>query len=321
MKKVWICVLCVITVGLVVFPFVADGYMTHLVLMMLFYTYMSCAWNIVGGLVGQISIGHAFFFGIGAYTSTLLFVKLGVSPWIGMLTGGVLASVAGYLMGMVIFRYGIRGVYFAMVTLAVAEIARIVATQVRFLGGSEGMLLPLRGSSFWDFQFGTKVPYYYIALSMVGVILIVCYGLKRSRYYYGFLAVRADEEAANAVGIDPRRYKLLALVISAFFTALSGTFYAQYFMYIEPETVLGVMISVDMIIRPIIGGLGTFFGPVVGSFLMTPLGEVIRSVVGTGKSGVHLLIYGVVLVGICIWMPRGILSYFGRTAVRSGEKV
>ena len=254
-----------------------------------------------------MSLGHALFLGLGAYTSTILFNCLGISPWVGMIAGGCVSAFVGMLIGILLFRNKIAGVFFAIATLAFAEIARMIIGEIRFMGGSEGLLLPLKNSSFWDYQFENKISYYYIIYAMVLMILNVSVLIKRSKYYYYLAALKADDEAANALGVDGMKYKTMALVVSAFFTAIGGTFFAQYYMFIEPHTTFGVMISVDMIIRPIIGGVGTILGPVVGSFIMTPLGEGIRAVVGSGKSGVHLLVYGGVLVAICLWMPKGIL--------------
>ncbi len=295
-----------------VIPFFIQTYFMHILIMIFSFTYLSCAWNIIGGFAGQLSLGHALFFGIGAYTSTLFFLNLGISPWVGMIAGGLISSGFAYLIGLIIFRYRIRGVFFAMSTLCFAEIVRLIASYFRFFGGAEGLLITLEESSFWKFQFVDKEPYYYISLVMMLLMLWVSYWLKNSKYFYYFFSIKADEDAANAIGVNTSKYKTLAYVISAFFTALNGTFFAQYYMFIEPETTFAVSISVDMIIRPIIGGMGTIFGPVLGSFIMTPLSEVIRSIVGSGKSGVHLLIYGVALIAICLWMPRGILPYLER---------
>jgi branched-chain amino acid transport system permease protein len=292
-----------------ILPMFIGTYLMHTLILIFYFTYLSCSWNIIGGFSGQLSLGHSIFLGIGAYTSSFLFVKTGLSPWIGMLGGGILAGVVALLIGLLIFRYKIRGVFFSMVTLAFAEISRIITSQLSFLGGAEGLLIPLKGNSFWNYQFKGKEAYYYIILIMMLATLSASYILKRSKYYYYLVALRADEEAANALGVNAKRYKTMALIISGFFTALGGTFFSQYYMFIEPHTTFGVMISVEMIIRPIIGGIGTLYGPVVGSFIMTPMSEIIRSVVGSGKSGVHLLIYGATLIAICIWMPMGILPY------------
>lgn len=297
---------------LFILPVFIDTHLMHILIQIFFFTYLACSWNIIGGFVGQLSLGHALFFGIGAYTSSALFVRFGISPWIGILAGGILSAAVAYLIGQFIFRYRIRGVFFAMVTLAFAEIAGTVVGQIRFLGGTEGILIPLKKNSFWVYQFADKWPYYYIIVIMMLLMLLVSYLIKKSKYYSYFTAIRADEEAANALGVDAKKYKTRALVISGFFTALAGTYFAQYYMFIEPSTTFGAMVSVDMIIRPIIGGVGTVMGPVVGSFIMTPLGEAIRAVVGSGYSGAHLFIYGVVLVAICIWMPRGVLPYLVR---------
>jgi branched-chain amino acid transport system permease protein len=301
-------ILCIVLVCIGI-PFFIDTYYMHICILIFYYAYLSSAWNIIGGFGGQLSLGHALFFGVGAYTSTILFVIVGLSPWVGMFAGGIAASTIAYLVGRLIFRYKIRGVFFAITTLAFAEIARILCSEFRFTGGSEGLLIPLRTGSIWDFQYESKIVYYYIIFAMMLVMLLVSWMIKKSKYYYYLAALRADEEAASALGVNSMKQKTTALVISAFFTAIGGTFFAQYYMFIEPHITFDVMTSVDMIIRPIIGGVGTVFGPVLGSIFITPLGEMIRAVAGGGKSGIQLLIYGAVLIAICIWMPKGILPY------------
>lgn len=306
-------------VVLFVLPLFVESYLMHLMLLIFFYSYLSCSWNILGGFVGQASIGHAVFFGIGAYTSSFLFVKYGLSPWIGMFAGGVISALISTPMGIFMFRYRLRGVYFSMVTISFAEIARIISSQLRFIGGNEGLLIPLRGSSIWFYQFENKQPFYYIALVMMLIILWICHLIRKSKYFYYFSAIRANEEASAAIGVNTRKYKLIAFVISAFFFSLGGTFYAQYYMFVEPTTVFGIMVSVDPMLRSIFGGTASLFGPVLGSFAMTPLAELIRLTVGSGKSGVHLLIYGIILIIMCIQMPNGILPYLSR-ALRSKVK-
>jgi branched-chain amino acid transport system permease protein len=203
-------------------------------------------------------------------------------------------------------------VFFSIATLCFAEIFRILVSQARFTGGAEGLLIPIMESSLTNFQFTSKIPYYYISFLMVILILLVCYKIKKSKIYYFLFAVKADENAASAIGVNANKYKTIAFVISAFFTSFNGTFFAQYYNFIEPETTFSIPISIDILMRPIIGGMGTILGPILGSFIMTPLSEVIREVVGSGLSGFHLLVYGVFLIIICIWMPGGIISYLRR---------
>jgi branched-chain amino acid transport system permease protein len=301
-------ILCIVLVCIGI-PLFVDTYYMHIFILVFYYAYLSSAWNIIGGFGGQLSLGHALFFGVGAYTSTILFINYGLSPWAGMFVGGIIASFIAYLIGRLIFRYKIRGVFFAISTLAFAEITRIICGEIRLTGGSEGLLVPLQTDSIFDFQYESKVVYYYIIFIMMLLMLLISWMIRKSKYFYYLAALRADEEAATALGVDARKQKTIALVISAFFTAIGGTFFAQYYMFIEPHITFDVMTSVDMIIRPIIGGVGTVFGPVLGSIFITPLGEVIRAVAGGGKSGIQLLIYGAVLIAICIWMPKGILPY------------
>jgi branched-chain amino acid transport system permease protein len=229
-----------------------------------------------------------------------------------MLMGGLISAIIALPIGILVFRYKLRGVFFAIATLCFAEIFRILVSQIRFTGGSEGLLIPIMDSSWINFQFESKIPYYYIAYFMMLLMLMVCYLIKRTKLYYYLFSVKGDEDAASAIGVDANRYKTIAFVISAFFTSFNGTFFAQYYMFIEPETTCAIPISIDILMRPIIGGLGTLFGPILGSFIMTPLSEIIREVVGSGMSGIHLLVYGVFLIIICIWMPDGILPYIAR---------
>jgi len=294
-------------------PHFANSYIVHIGILIYSFGFLSSAWNIVGGFAGQLSLGHALFFGVGAYTSTLMLTRLGISPWIGMLIGGMISAIIALPIGVIVFRYKLRGVFFAIATLCFAEIFRILVSQMRFTGGSEGLLIPIMDSSWINFQFESKLPYYYIAYIMMLLMLSVCYVVKRTKLYYYLFSVKGDEDAASAIGVNANRYKTMAFVISAFFTSFNGTFFAQYYMFIEPETTCAIPVSIDILMRPIIGGLGTLFGPILGSFIMTPLSEIIRKVVGSGMSGVHLLVYGVFLIIICIWMPGGILPYIART--------
>jgi branched-chain amino acid transport system permease protein len=241
----------------------------------LFYAAASSAWNLLGGLAGQLSLGHAAFFGIGAYASTLLYLDHGLSPWWGMLIGGGLASAFAVLVAYPCFR--LRGPFFALATIALAEVLRILAMHFRELTkGGVGLSIPFR-PGLANFTFPDKTGYAVVAFLFLVVMIGVGYLIKRSRVGYYLAALRDDPEAAEAAGINTTAAKLLVMVVSAFFTALAGTFYAQYVTFIDPDIVFSMNFSVQLALLPIIGGLGTILGPVLGAFILTPLDEIGRA--------------------------------------------
>jgi branched-chain amino acid transport system permease protein len=291
-------------------PSLLNSYLQHVSILILYFAFIGSAWNILGGFTGQMCFGQAAFFGIGAYVSSLLLVKAGISPWIGMGIGGVCGAVVGAFMGYLTFRYQLKGVFFALATFAFAEMLRIVAMNLKITGEAMGVLIPLqRNPSFLDFQFNNKIDYYYIILSMVIMILLACYKLDRSKFGYYLKAIREDEEAAGSLGINILKYKMFAIVISAFFTALGGTFYAQYMYYIDPGLAFGVDTTIEMIIRPMIGGLGTVFGPLIGSAVLETLSEVMRTLLADYR-GLHITMYGTILILVMIFIPNGIMGLF-----------
>jgi branched-chain amino acid transport system permease protein len=270
---------------------------------------MASAWNLLGGFAGQLSFGHAAFAGIGAYISTLLFITRGISPWIGMVVGGLAAMVASVLVGYPCFR--LRGAYYSLVTIAFAEIIRLFVTSTQRLAGIElkgaaGLVLPLKGQAPWLFQFESKVPYYYTVLVMLVAVVAVANWVKRSKPGYYLAAIRENQDAAEALGVRAARMKLYAAAISGFFTGIGGTFYAQYIMFIDPVSVLGIDLSVNLVVISVIGGIGTVTGPVLGSFFMTPLSEVTRLYLGGSYAGAHLVLYGLVLMLVVAFLPRGL---------------
>lgn len=285
-------------------PLFVSTTILHLMIIVFFYAYLGQAWNVVGGYAGQFSFGHAAFFGIGAYSSTLLYVNLGISPWIGMWLGGVAGLIFGLFCGFLSFRYMLKGPFFALVMLAFAEMLRLIADNWDGVGAAIGILIPPQGNSLVDFQFLSKTPYYYIMLVMMIASIAVGWLLHHSRLGYYLQAIREDEDAAEALGVNLFRYKMAAMGISAFMTALGGTFYAQYLLYIDPEITFGVSISIEILLRPIVGGAGTIFGPLLGSFILTPLSEISKMLF-RGYTGVHLVFYGLILVLVIIFLPRG----------------
>jgi len=294
-------------------PLFLSAYVVHLMVLVLFFAFLGVAWNVLGGYAGQFSFGHAAFFGIGAYTSTLLLVRLGVSPWAGILAGAVLAAAFGCFAGYLSFRYGLRGPYFALVTLAFAEMLRLVALNWMAIGGPMGILIPLprAGEAFWRLQFPDKLPYYYLMLALLGVALGLNRLVERARLGHVLAAIRENEEAAEASGVDTLRAKLQAMALSASLTALGGTFYAQYFSFIDPTLAFGPAVSVEILLRPIVGGPGTLLGPVLGSLVLTPLSELTRSFI-RGRPGVDVMVYGAVLVVVVTFLPGGLVGAWRR---------
>jgi branched-chain amino acid transport system permease protein len=282
--------------------------------MILFFAYLGVAWNILGGYAGQFSFGHAAFFGLGAYTSTLLYVHYGVSPWLGMGAAGLAGVALSLVSGSLSFRYGLRGPYFALVMLAFAEMLRLLFES--WMSGSYplGMPIPLKGTSLADFQFRDKGRYFWVILAMLAAATWLCHRLARSRIGAYWMAIRDNEDAAGTLGVDVFAYKLAAMAISGGLTAMGGTFYAQYFLTLEVNEVFGTQVSVEILLATIIGGAGTVFGPLVGSVALQLLAEGTRVYI-RAFSGFDLMIYGAVLIVVIIFLPQGLLAGL-RRAVR-----
>lgn len=300
-------------VSAVIPVFIHNPYLLHACVMVFLYAYLASSWNIVGGFAGQLSIGHSAFMAIGGYVSTLLGIYLGLSPWIGMVIGGLAAAFLAVLIGIPTFR--LRGAYYAISTVAFSAGLAIILQTVKSigpinLGAAEGIAVPLKmESTFWDFQFLSKVPYYYIILVLTVIIVFVSWFIDRSKLGYYLTAIREDEDAAKALGINVKRMKLLAAGISAFFTAIGGTFYAQLIRYLEPASIAGPNFSNQMVFLAIVGGIGTVFGPMVGAILLSTLDELTRVFLGSAlPPGTHLAIYGMIVVFVIMYFPKGILE-------------
>ena len=294
---------------LIALPLFVTPYIQHLAILIFLYAFLGQAWNILGGFGGQFSFGHATFFGIGAYTSTVLFVKFGVSPWLGMFMGGIISLSFGLFCGFLSFRYGLKGPYFALVMLGFAEVLRIIALNWKFVEGAMGILIPFKGHSFYYLQFNRREEYYYLILAMMVISLYITYRLEKSKMGDYLVSIREDEAASEAIGINVFRYKLIAMGISAFLTSLGGTFYAQYVSYIEPNLNFGASVSIEILLRPILGGLGTIWGPIIGAFILGPLAEASRVLLG-GYSGIHLALYGLILMIVIAYLPNGVIGLF-----------
>jgi branched-chain amino acid transport system permease protein len=275
----------------------------------LLFSFIGVAWNLMGGYAKQLSLGHAAYFGLGAYTSTMLQINYGVSPWIGMIAGGGVAMLASLPIGAICFR--LRGPYFTIATIAMAQVLMLLFLKFRdFAWGAEGTTIPNLGDAPLMMQFEGKAAYYYIALALLVIGLAVNYWIERSWMGYYLVALGEDEDAAQAVGVNVPKVKRHIYLISAFLTALAGTFYVQYIYFIDPNTAFSFNISVEAALVSIVGGIGTLWGPVVGTVLLEVTSALLQSWLGGGHGGVQLTVYSLILMAVILWRPAGLLGLF-----------
>ncbi|WP_206177137.1 branched-chain amino acid ABC transporter permease [Variovorax sp. RKNM96] len=286
-------------------PFVTkSGVTLNFVMMALYATLIAQAWNILGGFGGQFSFGHALFFGTGAYIQAIAQLQGGINAWVALPLAIVGAALVGLFMGALTFRYGLKGSYFALVTLAFAEVFRILALSVDFTGGGVGLMVPLR-ESVANLQFSSRAGYLWVVLAMVVAALLVTWWLRNGRFGAYLQAVRDNEDAARAVGVNPFRVKLGAIGLSAAFMGAAGAFYVQVFQYIDAGIAYGPAVSIEALVAAIVGGMGTMWGPVLGAVVLHVLSDLTRNLFGE-LPGINMVIYGTVLVLIVIFVPRGI---------------
>lgn len=291
---------------------VRNAFVHDVMILTLLWAAAASAWNIAGGYAGQISIGHAAFFGIGAYTSSILFVDLGVTPWLGMIVGAILAALFAVLISVVCFR--LRGPFFILATLAFAEVLRVLALNWRSLTrGSYGLEVTFRESAA-NFMFAGKRPYTYLALLLAAGMVALVRGLERAPLGYRLVATREEEDAAEAMGIDTFRAKVIGMALSALLTALAGSFYAQYFLFLEPGQIFSFEVSIQLPLICVIGGIGTAVGPLLGALLIVPFSELLRAWLGGAASGLYLSVYALVLILVVLFMPEGLVGALGRRA-------
>jgi branched-chain amino acid transport system permease protein len=295
-------------------PLVVPSHLLTVMISALLMAYLAQCWNIAAGYAGQFSLGHSFFFGIGAYSTAILFTKLGVSPWLGMFASALVTGAAGLLIGFLVFRFRIKGVYFAVVTMGFAEIAKGLADNWDFIGGPVGILYTMKDDPA-NYLFTSKEPFYYIALFAVAGMLLLTKFIAGSKMGQYFLAIREDEDAAEASGVDTRKYKIIAIALSAAMTALGGTFYAQFHLYITPETVFTFEHQLNMMLGTMIGGAGTVLGPVVGALSFSALAEALRNLPfeeGHVVASLSRMVYAVLMIGLILYLPGGIMSLAAR---------
>ena len=303
--------------ALMIAPHFANDYVLTVLILILYFSYTGQAWNIMMGFAGQLSLGHALYVGLGAYTAAALYVHFGIGPWIGLLAAVPVAMAAGAIIGFLAFRFGVAGVYFAILTIAFAEFARIGFDHVAYTGGSAGYFLPVAQyahNDLWNLR-GAPIMFYYVILALTVAAFVLCRLLLRSRVGYFWLAIREDEEAARTLGIDTFRYKMIAVVISAGMTAVAGVFYAFYYNNLFPEQVFSIARSIELILAPIIGGIGTLFGPVLGAFVLTGLSEGMTDLLhalGFDIPGAKQVFYGICLLVVVVALPDGIWPWLSR---------
>jgi branched-chain amino acid transport system permease protein len=297
---------------------VSDPFAVDIFIRVLLFAFIGVAWNLLGGYAKQLSLGHAAYFGLGAYTSTILLIRYEVSPWIGMLAGGAVAMLASLPIGALCFR--LRGPYFTISTIATAQVLMLLFLKFRdFAWGAEGTTIPNLGDSPWMMQFEDKAAYYYVALVLLAIGLAVTYWVERSWMGYYLVALGEDSDAAEAVGVNVARIKRDIYMISAFLTGLAGTFYIQYIYFIDPNTAFNFNISVEAALVSIVGGVGTMWGPVAGAVLLEPTSALVQSWLGASHGGVQLTLYAVILMAVILWRPDGLLGFFTDIFQRSAR--
>ncbi len=309
--------LLVLLALLLVAPLALDRYMLSVMILILYFAFVGQAWNIMMGFCGQLSLGHALFVGLGAYTAAALYQHFGVIPWVGMVAAVAVCVAVASFMGWLAFRFGIGGTYFALLTIAFAEFARIGFDHFGWVGGSGGFFLKVIQQDRVDLVNlrGNPLLFYYLSLGLAALAFLLSAWLLRGRLGFYFRAIRDNEEAASAAGVDVFRYKMYAVQISAAMTALAGVFFAFYYNNLFPEQIFHISRSIEIILAPIIGGIGTLFGPILGAALLTLLSEGINqalSMAGHEIPGVKQILYGVALGAAIMFMPNGIWPIVAR---------
>jgi branched-chain amino acid transport system permease protein len=287
---------------------VGNSYLQNVLILTLMYAALSQSWNILGGYCGQVSLGHALYFGVGAYVTSVLYVDYGVLPWGGMLAGGVLAALLAMMLGWMCF--GLKGHYFSIATLVIAEIALLLVHNWEFVGGAMGIQWPIGPDSLATLQFArNKLPYFYCVLGLFALTWVITFVVEGSKWGYWWRAVKDNTLAAESLGVTVFRSKMAAAALSAFLTAVGGSFYAAFVAYIDPDSVMHFRFSLLIVLPTVLGGIGTLWGPLVGAAILIPLTELTRSYMGGSGSGLDLIIYGALVMAMAIWRSDGIVGY------------
>jgi branched-chain amino acid transport system permease protein len=315
--------LAIVIAAAALLPLLLDprGYWIRVLTFTLLFAAMAQSWNIVGGLANQTSLGHAAFFGIGAYTSTVLLLKFGISPWLGMLAGGALGGLAALIIAIPTMR--LQGHYFALATLAFGEVMRVIANVWTSLtGGPGGLSVPFVPPGFAAYSFKLLRPHAYIALAALVVVTAIFEAIRRGAMGYRLRAIKQNAAAAEVIGVDTTRVKLQAAVISGALIAMLGTLYAQVAVFFDPDTVFGIAgISIRIALIAIIGGVGTAAGPILGAFFIIPLEELMNDLLSSRAAGLSQLVFGIILIAVILWQPRGFITVLGSWRARLSRAV
>lgn len=301
--------LALVAAALVAAPFLVNSYALSVLIIVLYFAYVGQAWNLMLGFAGQLSLGHALFVGVGAYTSAALFIKFGVPPIIGVFASVAFSVLAGCLIGYLGFRFSIRGVYFALLTIAFAEFTGIIVDHISWLGASSGLFLPVKNANANNLVTlrGSPTMFYYVILALAAAALALCSWLLNSKLGLYWQAIREDQEAAEASGVPLFRYKMIAVAISSGLTGVGGVWYAFYYNNLFPETMFKTSQSVELILGAVVGGVGTLFGPILGAFVLTPLGEALTAATeGMHVDGVKSFFWGLCVAAIVLFRPQGL---------------
>jgi branched-chain amino acid transport system permease protein len=319
--SVWkIAALVVLAIVLLALPqVVKSSFAVEIFVRILLFSFIGVAWNLMGGYAKQLSLGHAAFFGLGAYTSTIMQVDFGISPWIGMIAGGVVAAIASLPIGWLCFR--LRGPYFTIATIATAQALMLIFLKFRDLAwGAEGTTIPNLGSAPLMLQFETKASYYYVVLGLLALGLSITWKIEKSWMGYYLVAIGEDEDAAQAIGVNAPKVKRDIYMISAFLTALAGTFYTQYIYFIDPATAFSFNISIEAALVSIVGGIGTLWGPVIGTVLLETTSALLQSWLGSSTGGIQLTVYSLILMAIILWRPTGLMGWINEAMQRHRDR-
>jgi branched-chain amino acid transport system permease protein len=308
-RELWSGLVVLIVLAVLPLP-IRDVYTRNLIIITILFAGLAQAWNIVGGYCGQISLGHAVYFGVGAYVSTLMFTRLGVPPTIGMFAGGLLGGLMALLVGWPCFR--LSGHYYAIATVVVGEMAYLLFLNWDFIGGATGVYVPFKGESWVALQFRTaKLPYHYVVLAFAALTWFAAWIIEGSRWGFSWRAVKDDVVAARSLGVRIFASKMAAAAISGFFTGMGGAIYAQYVGYIDPDSVMAGAFSILIALPAVLGGVGTLWGPVLGAAVLIPASELSRSYLGGSGRGVDLMLYGGLIVVVALARPQGLVSLLG----------
>jgi branched-chain amino acid transport system permease protein len=317
--------LAVLLAAFLIAPLVVNDYLLTILILILYFAYAGQAWNIMMGFAGQLSLGHAIYVGLGGYVAATLFTRFGIGPWLGLLAAIPVTAACGAVIGYLAFRFGVAGVYFAILTIAFAEFARIGFDHLDYVNASSGLFLPVKQYAHNDLWLlrGDPTMFYYVILAATVFAFLLCHLLIRSRMGYFWLAIREDEQAARAAGIDTFRYKMYAVMISAAVTSFAGVFYAFFYNNLFPEQVFSISRSIEIILGPIIGGIGTLFGPILGAFVLTGLAEGLNSIMnafGVDLPGATQVFYGICLLVVVVALPDGVWPPLARRLGLSGDR-